>query len=84
MTIVFAWSAKTRLAIWRIRAYGAPPIRQAYCLGGFYRNDICDIRVFPGAYDAYLAPNVDIRDIGVSQLVNTTVNTLFEIVIAPF
>ena len=49
--------------------------RHAYCLGGFYRNDIGDICVLLVVSMERFASNRDIRDIGVSQVVNTTVNT---------
>ena len=50
-------------------------INRAYCLGGFYRNDIGDIRVYPARFEQLFASDLDISDIAVSQVVNTTVNT---------
>ena len=49
--------------------------RMAYCLGGFYRNDIDDICGFLVVSEALFVFVIDICDIDVSQLVNTTVNT---------
>ena len=69
MTLRISWPAMTRAAM------RPSADRYAYCLGGFYRNDIGDIRVSLSTVYAAITRTHDIPDICVSQIVNTNGNT---------